>query len=68
MKTVRAHEVQAQADKRFGPKLKKLEGAVKALADRIRELERKVGSVPVAPNATIIKELEGPFLNEGVKK
>ena len=54
MKTVRAHEVQAQAEKVFGPKLKKLEAAVKVLADRLREVEKKVGSVPVAPTAKVI--------------
>ena len=60
MKTVRAHEVQVQAEKVFGPKFKKLEAAIEVLTGRLREVEKKVGSIPVAPAVEVIES--GPVL------
>ena len=65
MKTVRAHEVQDAGEKLFGPKLRKLEDAVKVLGDRLREVERKVGSIPVAP---LVKVIESGSVLTKVKK
>lgn len=60
-KTIRAHQVQAAADKMFGSKLAKLKQEINGLTSRLRTLENKVGVLPIE-DATIIEE--GAVLNK----
>lgn len=54
-KTIRMHQVQAAAEKLFGPKLAKLNSKVDSLASRVSILERNRGAVPIA-EAEIVEE------------
>ena len=55
MKTVRAHEVNTQAEVKFGTKFKKLEATVKDLAARLRALENSMNTIPIQPAAKAIE-------------
>ena len=54
-KTIRMHEVQAAAEKLFGPKLVKLSSKVDEVAKRVARLERNRGATPIQP-AEVIEE------------
>ena len=60
-KTIRAHQVQAAAEKLFGPKLVKLSSKVDKLAERLARIERNRGAVAVQ-EANVIEE--GAVLNK----
>ena len=54
-KTIRMHQIQAAAEKLFGPKLSELNKKVGGLADRVRMLERNRGVIPIAEAETVEK-------------
>ena len=61
-KTIRMHEINTAAEKKFGPKLRELKATVRMLSDRLRAVESAVNTVPVPMNS---KKLEaGSTLNK----